>query len=249
MEVIYERQVTPAAVDPARAASVDIGLNPLAAVTFHQPGLAPFLVNGRPLKALNQWYNKRRARLPAKLSNGIFASRQLDILADKRARHMSDYLHVASRRLVDRLVKHRVGTLVVGKNDGWKQASGLGKRTNQNVVFVPHARFVEMLQYKAELVGIHVVVSEESYTSKRSFLDLEPLGKQEVYAGKRGKRVKRGLFQATDGRRLNADITGAFNSLRKVVPDAFGNGIGGVVVHPARITLANGPHGRNVHVA
>jgi putative transposase len=111
---------------------------------------------------------------------------------------------------------------------------------------VPHARFVEMLQYKAALVGIHVVVSDESYTSTCSFLDREPVGKQEVYAG---KRVKRGLFQAADGRRLNADSNGAFNILRKVVPDAFGNGIGGVVVHPARIALANGPHGSNVHVA
>jgi putative transposase len=83
IEVLYERQVTPAEVDPARAASVDIGLNTLAAVTFNQPGRAPFLVNGRPLKALNQWYNQRRARLQAKLCNGIFASRQLDILADK----------------------------------------------------------------------------------------------------------------------------------------------------------------------
>src|SRR5262249_22060170 len=151
VEVIYERPVRPTDVDPLRVAAVDIGLNNLAAVTFNQPGLAPFLVNGRPLKAINQWYNKRRARLQAKLSNGSFASRQLDILADKRARQMTDYLHVASRRIVDRLVKHRMGTLVVGKNDGWKQASGLGKRTNQNFVFVPRARFVEMLQYKAEL--------------------------------------------------------------------------------------------------
>jgi transposase len=111
---------------------------------------------------------------------------------------------------------------------------------------VPHARFVAMLTYKAELVGIQVLVSEESYTSKCSFLDLGPVGKQDVYAG---KRVKRGLFQASDGRRLNADINGAFNILRKVVPDAFGNGIGGVVVHPVRMTLANGPHGSHVHVA
>jgi putative transposase len=111
---------------------------------------------------------------------------------------------------------------------------------------VPHARFIEMLQYKAGLVGIRVVVSEESYTSKCSFLDLEPIGKQEVYAG---KRVKRGLFRASDGRCLNADINGAYNIMRKVVPDAFGNGIGGVVVHPVRIALANGPHGSNVHVA
>ena len=246
VEVIYERPVTPADVAPTRVAAVDIGLNNLAAVTFNQPGLAPFLVNGRPLKAINQWYNKRRARLQAKLPAGVFASRQLDTLTDKRARQINHYLHVTSRRVVDQLVKRRIGTLVVGKNDGWKQAIELGKRTNQNFVFVPHARFVEMLRYKAELVGIHVVVSEESYTSKCSILDLEPIGKQEVYAG---KRVKRGLFRASTERCLNADINGAFNILRKVVPDAFGNGIGGVVVHPARIALANGPHGSNVHVA
>ena len=246
VEVIYERQVTPAEVDPARAASVDIGLNNLAAVTFNQPGLAPFLVNGRPLKAINQWYNQRRARLQAKLPNGIFASRQLDILADKRARQMTEYLHVASRRIVDQLVKHRVGMLVIGKNDGWKQHISLGRRTNQNFVFVPHARFVEMLRYKAELVGIRVIVSEEGYTSKCSFLDLEPVCKHELYAG---RRVKRGLFRAGTGRCLNADINGAYNIMRKVVPDAFGNGIRGVVVHPVRIALMNGPHGRDVHVA
>ena len=163
---------------------------------------------------------------------------------------MTDSLPVASRRIVDRLVNHRIGTLVVGKNDGWKQAIALGKRTNQTFVFVPHAHFIAMLQYKAELVGIQVLVSEESYTSKCSFLDLEPVGKHDNYIG---KRVKCGLFQAAGGRRLNADlnadVNGAYNILRKVVPNAFGNGIGGVVVHPVRITLANGPHGGNVHVA
>jgi putative transposase len=246
VEVIYECQVTPAEVDLSRLAAIDIGLNNLAAVTFDQPGIIPFLVNGRPLKAINQWYNKRRARLQAKLPARGFASQQLDTLTDKRARQINHYLHVASRRVVEQLVAHRIGMLVVGKNDGWKQAIELGKRTNQNFVFVPHARFIEMLRYKAELVGIHVVVSEESYTSKCSFLDLEPIGKQEIYAG---KRIKRGLFQAADGRRLNADINGAYNIMRKVVPDAFGNGIGGVVVHPVRIALANGPHGSNVHVA
>src|SRR5262245_23350700 len=145
LEVIYERPVTPADVDPTRVAAVDIGLNTLAAVTFNQPGMLPFLVNGRPLKAINQWYNKRRARLQAKLPAGVFASRQLDILTDKRSRQITDYLHVASRRIVQWLVGQRIGTLVVGKNDGWKQAIGLGKRTNQNFGFVPHARFVALL--------------------------------------------------------------------------------------------------------
>jgi transposase len=134
----------------------------------------------------------------------------------------------------------------MGKNDGWKQAIGLGKRTNQNVVCVPHARYIALLRYKAELVGIQVIVSAESYTSKCSFLDLEPLGKHEVYAG---TRVKRGLFRSSTGHHLNADINGSFDILRQGVPDALGNGREGVVVHPARIALANGPQGSNVHVA
>ena len=90
-----------------------------------------------------------------------------------------------------------------------------------------------------------IVLQNYNCSTKCSFLDVESVGKREVYAG---KRIKRGLFRASDGRCINADVNGAFNIMRKVVPDAFGNGIEGVVVHPARIALANGPHGRNVHV-
>src|SRR5258708_24302243 len=176
-------------LDWSRVARFDIGLNTLGAVTSNQRGLGPLLVHGRPLKALNQWYNKRRARLQAKLPPGVFASRQLDCLADKR--QLMSYLHVASRRIVAWLVEQRIGTLVIGKNEGWKQQIRLGKRTNQNFVFIPHARFIQMLQYKAELVGIQVLVSEESYTSKCSFLDLEPFGKHAAYSA---QPVKRGLF-------------------------------------------------------
>jgi putative transposase len=250
VEVIYARPVTPADLDTMRIAAIDIGLNNLAAVTFNQSGLTPFLVNGRPLKALNQWYNKRRARLQAKLPDDVYTSRQLDILTDKRARQIHQYLHVASRRIVERLVADRIGTLIIGKNDGWKQAIRLGKRTNQNFVSVPHARFIAMLRYKAELVGIQVELTEESYTSQASFLDGDPLP---IYAPAyptpvfSGRRLKRGLYRAADGRRLNADVNGAYNIIRKVVPNAFGNGIEGVVVHPVRIALANGPYGRHVH--
>src|SRR5262245_6274858 len=109
-----------------------------------------------------------------------------------------------------------------------------------------------MLTYKAELVGIRVLVTEESYTSQASFLDGDPLPVYDpaqptpVFSG---RRVNRGLYRASDGRRLNADVNGAYNILRKVVPNAFGNGIGGVVVHPVRIAMMNRPHGSNVHVA
>ncbi len=246
MEVIYERPVTPSEVDPARVVAIDLGVNTLAAVASNQSCLTPLLVNGRPLKALNQWYNKRRAHLQAKLPDGIFVSRQLAILTDKRQRQINSYLHIASRRIVDWLVAQHIGTLVIGKNDGWKQSAGLGRRTNQTFVFIPHARFIQMLQYKAALVGIQVIMCEESYTSKCSFLDLEPVRKHEIYVG---TRIKRGLFRASDGHCLNADINGAYNILRKVVPNAFSNGIVGVVVHPVRIALMNGAHGRNVNAA
>jgi putative transposase len=137
---------------------------------------------------------------------------------------------------VNHLIQRRIGTLIIGKNDGWKNRSHLGGRVNQTFVFLPHARFIQMLSYKAQLVGIQVILTKESYTSKCSFLDGEPLVHQMEYVG---KRVKRGLFVTAKGRQINADVNGAYNILRKVVPNAFGNGIEGVVVHPVRLELAN----------
>jgi putative transposase len=236
VEVIYECAVIPTDVDPQWVAAIDLGVNNLATLTANQPGFIPLLVNGRPLKALNQLYNKRRAYYQALLSQEQHTSHRLSILSDKRQRQVENYLHVASRRLIDYLVQHRVGTLVIGKNDGWKQEVNLGKRTNLAFVFLPHARFIQMLTYKAQLVGIQVILTEESRTSKCSFLDLEPVDKHKVYAG---QRITRGLFRARNGRCLNADVNGAYNIMRKVVPNAFGNGIGGVVVHPVRLRLAN----------
>ena len=130
------------------------------------------------------------------------------------------------------LIREGIGTLVIGKNDGWKQAINLGRRNNQNFVQVPHARFINMLSYKAALVGIQVIVTNESHTSKCSFLDNEPVEHHECYAG---KRIKRGLFRAGDGRLINADVNGAYNIIRKAIPNAFGNGTAGVVVHPVGI--------------
>src|SRR5215469_744984 len=239
VEVIYEREVTPADVDPNLVAGIDLGVDNLAAVAANQPGFVPFLVNGRPLKCLNQWYNKRRAYLQSRLPKGQHTSHQLDILTDKRKRQIDHYLHVASRQIIDVLVQHRIGTLIIGKNDGWKQHVNLGRRTNQSFVFLPHARFIDMLTYKAQLVGITVIVTEESHTSKCSFLDGESIGHHDQYVG---KRIKRGLFVSATGRKINADVNGAYNMIAKVVPDAFGQGSAGVVVHPVRLLLRNRKH-------
>src|SRR5262245_29759234 len=112
----------------------------------------------------------------------------------------------------------------------------MGKRTNQNFVCVPHARFIDMLTYKAELVGIQVRLTEESYTSQASFLDMDPLpvyGAADILPFS-GKRVQRGLYRAANGRRINADVNGAYNTIRKVLPDSFGQGIAGTAVCPVR---------------
>lgn len=234
VEIVYTVHAKPAEVEPERVAAMDIGLNNLATVTSNQPDFVPLLVNGRPLKAINQYYNKERARLQSHLPGERKRSRRLDALTTRRNRRVTAYLHIASRRIIDVLIQHRIGTLVLGKNDGWKQDIDLGSRTNQNFAQIPHARFIEMLTYKAELVGIQVLLTEESYTSKCSFLDNEPIEKQAVYAG---KRIHRGLFRASDGRLINADVNGAYNILRKAIPNAFGNGIEGAVVHPVQLRL------------
>jgi putative transposase len=236
IEVVYEQPITPTPLDPALVAAVDIGVNNLAALTANLPGFVPRLMNGHPLKALNQFYNKRRAQLQARLPHKRHTSRRLDAITDKRNRQITDYLHNASRAIINLLVQHRIGTLVIGHNPDWKQQVRLGRRTNQTFVFIPHARLIAMLRYKAELVGIRVMVREEAYTSKVSFLDDEPVQHQKQYAG---KRLARGLFRASDGRLINADVNGSYNIGRKAAPDAIGPGGRGWVVQPVPLVLPN----------
>ncbi len=238
VEVVYEREPAPAAVTPALHAGVDIGLNNLAMLTSDKPGFVPRVVNGRPVKSINQFYNKRRAELRSRLGN-VGTSRRLECITTKRTRRIDWYLHTASRRIIDLLVAEGIGTLVIGKNPRWKQEANMGRRNNQNFVSVPHARFIEMLSYKAELVGIQVRITEESYTSKASFLDADPLPVYGDVASPAfsGRRVKRGLYRAADGQHINADVNGSYNTIRKVAPDAFAQGSRGCVVHPIRLAV------------
>ncbi|MCH8292224.1 transposase [Candidatus Poribacteria bacterium] len=236
VEVVYTQPETKAQVNPDWIAGVDIGLNNLAAIASNKPGFVPLLVNGRPLKSQNQYYNKEKASLQSQLDDPEYGtSQRIESLTDRRNRRINHDLHTASRRLVDWLVKEQIGTLAIGKNDGWKQEINIGKRNNQNFVSIPHSRFISMLTYKAQLVGIKVVVTEESYTSKCSFLDLESIEKHETYMG---QRVRRGLFRASNGRFINADVNGAYNLIRKVAPNAFADGVEGIAVCPKWLLAA-----------
>jgi putative transposase len=220
VEVVYSKPIAEVVLDYRLYAGLDVGVDVLAALTSNKPGFAPFLVNGRPLKALNQFYNKGRADIQSQLPEGVHSSRRLQELTFARNRRMESLLHLSSAYIIHTLLREGIGNLVIGKNDGWKQNVAMGKRTNQNFVSIPHARFIDMLTYKAKMVGIQVKVIEEGYTSKCSFLDREPIGKHEAYLG---RRIKRGLFRASDGHTIQADLNGSYNIIRKVAPDAFDN--------------------------
>ena len=238
VEVVYTVEPEPNEdLDPALVAGVDVGVNILGSVTSNKPGFVPVLANGRPLKSINQFYNKAKAKAQQLLIDGQRTSQRIERLSRRRNRRIKHYLHVASRRIIDLLVGEGIGTLVIGKNANWKQGSNLGRRNNQQFVGIPHAQFVDMLTYKAQLAGLQVILIEEGYTSKVSFLDLEPVEKRTVYAG---KRIKRGLFRASDGRLIHADVNASFNIIRKAIPDAFANGIEDVVVRPLGYMPING---------
>ncbi len=234
IEVVYTTEVQQSDLDYTLVAGIDLGLNNLAVIASNKPGFQPVVVNGRPLKSINQFYNKRKAELQSILGSEKARSHRIDRLTDKRNRRVNHYLHTASRKIIDMLVANGIGLLVIGKNQGWKQEIGIGKRNNQNFVSIPHARFIDMLTYKAALVGINVVVTEESHTSKCSFLDMEPIGHHGTY---QGKRIKRGMFRSSTGKLINADLNGAYNIIRKVAPSAFANGVEDVAVHPVALAI------------
>jgi len=250
VEAVYEQEEKQAPVNPAYYAGIDIGMNNLVALTSNKLGFRSVLVNGRPVKSINQFYNKRKAELQSQLRRKG-TTKRMERMTNKRNRRIDHYMHTTSKKIIDLLVKEGIGVLVIGKNDAWKQEANMGKKANQNFVQIPHARFIAMLTYKAELVGITVKLTEESYTSKASLLDLDPLPVRDPNNGGEtkhtfsGKRVKRGLYRASDGRSINADINGAGNIIRKVAPDAFGQRavedgkgvLASLVVHPVRIVV------------
>jgi IS605 OrfB family transposase len=237
IEVIYDKSESTVS-DDKFVASIDLGLNNLVALTSNQPGFTPLLINGRPLKSINQFYNKRKARLQTQLKGSRKSSPRIQRLTRCRHQKIDNYLHHTSRLIVDLLIAKQIGTLVIGKNAQWKTEIDLGKQTNQNFVSIPHARLIEMLEYKARLVGIKVIVQEESYTSRSNFLDLDPIpvyGKTDKDIVFSGRRIKRGLYKTSVGQLINSDVNASYNILRKAIPNAFSNGIGSCVVQPRRV--------------
>ena len=233
IEIVYEMDCDVDRLPEDHVLAIDLGVSNFA-TCIGNVGLPPFILNGKPLKALNQWYNKEFARL--KSSVGDKSSRRIRQVTFRRNQRVADYLHKTSRIIVNYCVTHQIGRMVIGKNHGWKQGIALGKRTNQSFVQIPFARLIDMLTYKAEEVGIVVECTEEAYTSKCDHLAGEPMQHHEHYAG---KRVKRGLFQSSTGRLINADVHGAIGIGRKVMGETFVQTLlhSGVVLTPVRMNI------------
>ena len=200
-------------------AAIDLGLKNLVACVSNNK-MKPFLISGCPINSFNHFWNKKISKLKSKLDTSKdegekkAIKEKINFLSRRRNFKVNDYLHKASRKLVNHLDSNEINSLVIGYNQGWKQDINLGKKINQKFCNLPFYRFLNMLKYKCEAKGMTVKTQEESYTSKCSFLDNEEVCKHDSYLG---KRVKRGLFRASNGSEINADINGAYNILVKAI--------------------------------
>ena len=232
INIIYNYEEKTLKKDNGNYCSIDLGLNNLMTLTSNKRGLKPLLVNGRPLKSINQFYNKQKAIMQSELPGKLYTSKRINKLTLKRELKINDYLHKASNFLINWCLENDLNTIILGYNEFWKTEINIGKRNNQNFVNIPFEKLAWMIEYKARKVGITLKKHEESYTSKCSFLDLEAIKKQENY---KGTRIKRGLFKSGNGSLINSDVNGSLNILRKAVPTVFTNGIEGIAVYPERV--------------
>ena len=220
VEVIYlAEDMAHEGLDASRYASIDIGVNNLATLVTSE-GERPLLFNGRPLKSVNQWYNKNLARIKHEVmtKNGAYSSKMTRRMSAKRENRMNDYMHKVSRQIVNYLLRNKVGTLILGYNEQWKDSIDMGKVNIQSFAYIPFHRFKSMLSYKCSMAGIRFVVTEESYTSKCDFLAGEEVCRHDSYLG---RRTRRGLFVSSTRLALNADVNGAYNIMRKVIGESL----------------------------
>lgn len=231
-ELIYTIKVEESRGDNNRCIGIDIGVNNLA-VICNNIGLPAFAINGRPLKSVNQHYNKliSHYREICKRMNDRDYSNRMNKLTEKRNARIDSYLHKASRMIVNYCEQNQINTIVIGNNPEWKQNSKLSKRVNQSFVQIPFARFIDMIQYKAEELGIAVILTEESYTSGTSFIDNEDPVKENY---NKARRIKRGMFISNEGIAINSDLNGAYQILKKVIPIKRDSGC---ALHPVVVSI------------
>lgn len=246
--------------DNHRYLGVDPGLDNTFTCTINTNHF-PLIINGKPVKSINRYYNKRLAALKkdqARCHNGekmiitkqgqksVYPqTKQMRQITAWRNTKIMEFAHKASKRIIDYALNCGVNTIVIGKNQGQKRSSNMGKRNNQNFVGIPHAKMINLIKYKANLQGLTVICTNESYTSQTSFLDHEkPCWANGNKSRRRqgltpiNRRIHRGLFKSNHGYLINADVNGSLQIIKKVFPNiSFDNGIVDVVLHPVKETI------------
>ena len=235
LEIVYETKIQEPKEFNNRVLGIDLGVNNLA-TCVNNIGVKPIVINGRPIKSINQYYNKIKAELQSDLKKRHDKnwSNRLDKLQMKRDNKVDYYLHCASKSVINYCEGLDISTIVIGLNEAWKQESKLNKVSNQNFISIPYEKFINMLKYKCENMGIRVVINNEYYTSGCSFLDNEEISKLTY---NKSRRIKRGLFKSNNGILINSDVNGAYNIIKKAIPKAFAEGIEGVHLHPIRVSV------------
>ena len=220
IQYIYEIECIQKELNTQNALAIDFGVDNL--ITAVSNIGKSFIIDGRKLKSINQWYNKENARLQSikdKQSFGKKITKKQSIITNNRNNKINDYMSKTARKVIDYCINNDIGTLVVGYNKDFQRNSKLGKQNNQNFVGIPYGRLQNKLKYLCELNNIRYIEQEESYTSKASFWDKDYIP---VYSAENtgvyvfsGQRVYRGLYKTASGKLLNADINGALNIMRK----------------------------------
>lgn len=218
IEIVYSKEVSEKKSDKKRIIGIDLGMRNIATITSNI-GLRPIVCKGGILKSINQFYNKKKAKLQQIYDKqGIETGKKMQILTEKRNRKIDDQMHKISRFVVDYALQNEIGKIVFGYNPNWKQRINIGRRNNQSFVQIPFLKLIDQVNYKAEELNIEVAKQEESYTSKCSFLDNEAIEHHETYLG---RRISRGLFKTEKGFIINCDVNGSLNIIRKSNPETI----------------------------
>lgn len=226
MEIVLDctKTVKPLKAEIKNCMAIDLGVNNIATCVFSN-GAMPKIINGKPIKSMNQYYNKLRAKLYSDLrlnknpKEGVFTSHRLEYIDKKRHLKFKDFLHKVSRKIVNLAIENNVDKVIVGYNKQWKSDVTIAKTVKQSFVQIPFLMLINQLEYKLAYEGIHFELQEESYTSQSSFLDNDDIptygnevSKTVIFSG---KRIKRGLYKTKNNILINADVNGAANILRK----------------------------------
>ena len=220
VQYTYEVKEVQSNLNQNNALAIDLGINNLCTCVTNTG--ESFIIDGRRLKSINQWFNKRNAYLQSiKDKQNIkvkYTKRQSSNLRDRNNK-VNDYMNKVAHKIINYCLDNDIGNIVVGYNETFQKAVSLGKRNNQTFLNIPYGKLREKLEYLSKLYGINFVKQEESYTSKASFFDgdIIPIYNDDNprdYAFS-GKRIKRGLYQTRTNKLINADINGALNILNK----------------------------------